>query len=460
MGRLLAVDRLRRLYARIASSPLMRRLAGGAFWSVSGAVLSQAFAVAATVVIARLIGDVDFGAFSITQSTVQMFGTLAGFGAATTATKHIAELRDNDPDRAGRVLGLVSIFMLGTSGIAAVALFFSADLLAQRVLDAPHVSSLLRIAAPLLFLTTLEGAQIGVLSGFEAFRRIAELNAIRGLTTMTIAIAGVQFWGLQGALWGYVAAAAIGAAVNQYFITKEMRRYRIVFSFFDTWKERGVVLHYNLPAVIAGLSVAPVNWACNAILVSQSNGLGEMGLFAAANHWRLAVLFIPGFIARPAIPLLTQLFAQNDAPRYRTLLYSLFGSLAGLAILAAVPIALLAPTIMSLYGDDFDRGAPVLVILMATSVLTQISTIIGYVTVTMGKMWWGVVYNAIWAVVIVTLTFLFVEKGAVGLALAHMFSYLVLAALSLVHVFVFVKRFRSTSSDKDTDAPSREDYQA
>ena len=51
------------------------------------------------------------------QSTVGMFGVFAGFGLGLTATKHVAEFRQSDPDRAGRIIGLSGLFAIGPGGL-------------------------------------------------------------------------------------------------------------------------------------------------------------------------------------------------------------------------------------------------------------------------------------------------------------------------------------------------------
>ena len=77
--------------ARITKSPLALRLAQGAFWSLSGAVLARGLGLLATIFVARLLGKEGFGALGLIQSTVGMFGVVAGFGMGMTATKNIAE---------------------------------------------------------------------------------------------------------------------------------------------------------------------------------------------------------------------------------------------------------------------------------------------------------------------------------------------------------------------------------
>src|SRR5664280_450460 len=96
------------LWTRLESSPVGGRLLRGAFWSMAGTMVSRALALAASVLAARIIGKTVYGELGIIQSTVGMFGALAGFGMGTTASKFVAELRGKDPAKAGRIIALSS----------------------------------------------------------------------------------------------------------------------------------------------------------------------------------------------------------------------------------------------------------------------------------------------------------------------------------------------------------------
>src|SRR4029453_12131551 len=106
----------------------------GAFWSLSGTLISRGLALLASILVARVLGKVGFGELGIIQSSVGMFGTFAGFGLGLTATKHVAEFRTKDPARAGRIISLSSLVSWMTGGVMAGLLFVLAPWLAARTL--------------------------------------------------------------------------------------------------------------------------------------------------------------------------------------------------------------------------------------------------------------------------------------------------------------------------------------
>src|SRR5690349_18514041 len=91
---------------RFATSPLGRRLATGAFWSLFGSGLSRVLALLGAVLVARQLGAARFGEFNLVQTTAGMLMALGGFGLNTTATKFIAGKYRGDPAGAGRIVAL------------------------------------------------------------------------------------------------------------------------------------------------------------------------------------------------------------------------------------------------------------------------------------------------------------------------------------------------------------------
>ena len=169
------------MFLRLHNSPLVSnlvaflgpRMAHGAFWSLLGTVVSRGLSLASSVFVARWLGKESFGEFGVLQATVGMFSVFAGFGMGMTATKHVAELRQSDPSRTGRLIGLSNWVAWVAGGLMTAVLYVFAAPVASGTLAAPHLAPVLRLCAPLLLLGSLNGAQLGALAGFEAFKQLA-----------------------------------------------------------------------------------------------------------------------------------------------------------------------------------------------------------------------------------------------------------------------------------------------
>ena len=427
---------------RVESSPLGSRMASGAFWSIGGAVISRGLMLVASILVARMLGREVYGEYGMIRTTVGMFLVFAGFGLGMTATKHVAECRLTDPERAGRIMAISGLFAVGTGTLVAVGLYIFAPWVATHTINAPHLVGELRIGAFILLLNAMNGAQTGALAGFEAFRSIAKVNLWTGLASFPLLVGGAYWWGLRGAVWALGLNMVINWLLNHLALRREAERFKVPFSIVGCFTEWPILWRFSLPAALSGIMVSPVLWVCSAMLVNQPDGYGQMGLFDAANQWRMAILFIPGVVGQIVLPLLASLNGMDDQLKYRKILkYSAYIN-GVVALVVAFPVALLSPAIMRSYGVGFEEGVPVLTLLAISTVLTALNSVVGQAIASNGRMWVGFLFNFMWAAMLLVLSYYFVYNGygATGLAIAIIISYILHSILQSYYVLrVIVK---------------------
>lgn len=421
---------------KVESSSIGSRMASGAFWSMGGAVISRGLMLVASILVARMLGRDIYGEYGMIRTTVSMFLVFAGFGLGMTATKHVAEYRITDPARAGRIMAISGIFAIATGSVVAVSLYIFAPWVATHTINAPHLVGELRIGAFILLLNAMNGAQNGALAGFEAFKAIARVNLWTGLASFPLLIGGAYWGGLRGSVWALAVNMVINWMLNHLALRREAARFKVPFSSIGCFEEWPVLWKFSLPAALGGLLVGPVVWASNAMLVNQPGGYGQMGIYNAANQWRMAILFIPGVVGQIVLPMLANLTAPDDQVRYRKILK--YNSLisAGVAFAVALPIVLLAQPIMRSYGMAFEEGALSLVLLSISTILIALNNVVGQAIMSKGRVWIGFSFNLMWATVFLALSYYFINNGygVTGLALATLLAYLAHSMWQIVYV--------------------------
>ena len=425
---------LRPLFDRVENSPIGSRLTRGVFWSMAGSVISRGLMLCATVLVARMLGKTVYGELGMIQSTVGMFGVFAGFGLGLTAIKHVAEFRQSDPERAGRIIGLSGLFAMGTGGLMALGLFIFAPWLAEHTINAPHLSGVLRIGALILFINALNGAQTGALAGFEAFKTIAHVNLFVGLISFPILVAGAYFGGLTGAVWALAINLCFNWLLNHLALRKEARRYSVPFSFRNCGRELPVLWSFALPATLSGIMVGPIQWACNAMLVNQHEGYGEMGIFNAALVFQSFLLFVNGMLSAPLLSMLSNVgSAKNNRLETANILSSWCVGLFPAIVLLCFP-----EIVDMLFGEQFQSHSlrvTFAIVMFYTCILTYRAGLLR-VLQSKGLLWLGLCNNVFWAVVLLPTAYLFVKYGAVGLASSFAIAY---AFNSIVFIPVYMK---------------------
>ena len=154
-----------------------------------------------SILIARLLGQTEFGEWSIIYRTIIFLGTLSSMGLGLTGTKYLAQYRHSDRPKAGRILALIVVTCTTMALIMSVLLFSISEPLARTILGAGRLAPLIRLACPIFFLMTLSGILSGCLAGLEAFDRIACV----GVFDLILSIMGTWIftlvWGLRGTLF-------------------------------------------------------------------------------------------------------------------------------------------------------------------------------------------------------------------------------------------------------------------
>jgi O-antigen/teichoic acid export membrane protein len=140
------------------------------------------------------------------------------------------------------------------------------------------------------------------------------------------------------------------------------------------------------------------------------------------------MLFFPGLIAQVALPIMA---SSDTASPYQQIKSNFYINLViTLPLLALLSVC--SPFIMSSYGSSFSGSWPVLLLVLCAAFLQVLqSPIVTYWAAT-GRMWTNFIANIFWGSSLVVLSWLFIEKGAMGLSLALLISFAIYGLLLVV----------------------------
>ena len=429
------IGRIRNLRCQVLSvvspaamPPLVAQLAGNAFWSTLGVTISRGLQFVSYIVVARVLGSAGFGRFGLIQSTLAMFGIVGTFGLGLTATRYISKYRHLDPEKAGRIISLSRTIAVATGTTSAIALYFSADWLAVRSMGDPLLGPLLKVASVALALTAISAAQMGALSGFQAFKSIARLNLIAGLVSFPATLALVHFFGITGGVWALNFGMGTMCCLGALTLKRTCHDDGICARTFS-WKEDSpILLGFSLPAALCAAMIAPSTWLANATLVRLPGGLVQIGLFSASNTVRTLLLYLPAILMQSSFPVLAAAYSNGgERQEFRRALVMTHNWINVPAAVLGIFTMFGASTILALFGPEYRQGSTVFVVLMAATVIQAMGSAVGATVQVRGDMWFALCANAAWAA-----TYLIVARsfagtlGAVSLSLGHYLAYAVL----------------------------------
>ena len=436
---------VRVLWMRMESSSLGSRLVRGTFWMVMGAVISRLLGLLGSIILARILGKVSFGEFGIIQSTVGVFGTFAGMGIGLAATKHVAEYRVSQPIRCGRVIGF-SLGVAVVGGIlASLALGFFSDWLAIHTLAAPHLATLLRTGVGLVIFGALQGAYLGALSGFEAFRQASWVNWGSSLIGIPLLVAGTLMWKLEGAVWAMILQTALSCALGHWALKKETAKTGIKIAYDFSREEWQLLLRFALPVFISTLLATQAGWVSRTMLVNEPDGYAETALVNAANQWMNLIVFLPGTMGSVLVPIFTSLYTTGQRKKLIKLFRHSVLLNVGVGLLLAGPLILSSSGILSLYGAGFKEGKNIFILAMLCGVLVTANNLFSRMLQSAGQAWFDLASNAFWAAAVILGSWPLVHhyKGFGNVA-AHTIAAIVL----LIWQGWMVQRLLATTGDQ------------
>ena len=423
------------LESSVIPANLRLRFQKGFTWNVVSALFTQGSTLLANLIIANILGKEIFGEYGMIQSTILTLTGIAQVATGVTATKYVAEFRSTNKERTGRVLGLCSVVTLITGSLAAIILFSSAPWLANHALNAPYLAQELRIASGFVLFSVMNGYQVGTLAGLESYSVLARVGTLQGVLHVVLCALATWFWGLEGAIAGFVVSAAIRWFLFHQAIRNEGKKQSILPCYQGLMNERIIFLRFALPAAISGLSSMPALWLANALLVQQPGGYPQMALYSASYSLRSLVIFLPALLNNVGMSLLNNQRGLGDDRRYRKVFWTNLIVTLAAALTVALLIAATGRWLLGLFGKNFTEGYPVLIVLIISTVPETLAVSCYQIIQSQSKMWLSFFAIALPRdIALVIFTYITVPSyGAIGLALAYTISW-VLALIIIISI--------------------------
>ena len=346
----------------------------GVSWNLAGTASTQGATFLVNIILANLWGLRTFGEYAIVQSTVATVVYVTQLGTAYTAIRQLAESRTADPEQAGRLLGLCAVVAGVMATLAAVGLFAAAPWIASRALGGPGLSGPLMVGALVLAPAIMNGFMNAAMAGLEGYPALGKIGIVVGVVYVWACLGGAWLGGLSGAIAGVALSALLQSIILARALVAEASRQQLTFRFRDIWQETSLLVQYAIPASLSGGIALPAIWLSNAFLVRQPGGYDQMALFAAANSFRVASQFVPSMVNNVGVSVLSNQLGADDRPRYHRVYWANLGTVGSIVGLGTIVLAIFGRMALGLFGEGFDRGYAVLVILMIAAFLETLCT--------------------------------------------------------------------------------------
>lgn len=183
----------------------MKKFSSALIWLTVSEII---FNIAGYVIhssVGRILGPADYGRYSIIVTMTTMIIILIGNGIPTAMSKYLAEIFESAPEKIMgikyKAMRMQAMLMLGVTAL----FFFSSPLLAWALDDAT-LTPLFQLSSLIIPTFAAASFYFYYYTGLHFFRLQAILKTTRALARIVFIISFAYFFGVQGAVSGYIAA--------------------------------------------------------------------------------------------------------------------------------------------------------------------------------------------------------------------------------------------------------------
>lgn len=419
---------------KLKNNNVLYRYYKGAFWAVAGNVVVKGLSLLASIFVARFLGKVDFGGLAIIKTTLSVFSLFATLGLGFTVTKFIADKRANNPKEIPHIIAATKRIIIVSGSLLGVLIAIFAEPISIYILKSETLSNPLRISGAYLFFSTLNMHQIGIIGGLEAYKKMAKINAVVGLISFPTIILGAYYAGLNGVFIALTFNLFVNWYLFEIVINKEVRLLDLEVKVKPRIDHIKKILKFSYPLALSEGVYSLTNWAVLYLLLIKTN-YGEVGLFNSANHWMQMILFLPASLSNVLLSFLSNQTSQRN--NYLSILKTNVIFNLTITVVMSLFIALIAPFIFEFYGESFDGGASILVVLVFASIPHSVISVLEQVCISNAKT--KLVFNfkllrqsllLIFAIVLFSF-----NPQAISLAIAWVAAY----SISLIVMLLYMK---------------------
>ncbi|MBS1787352.1 MAG: oligosaccharide flippase family protein [Acidobacteria bacterium] len=408
-----------------ARQDIRRRYLRAALYSGVLGGISQALYGMTPMVIARRLGPVDYGVYSVVMSLSAIVIAVFGLGQNSALHKLVPQYYVADRERSGAILADALMVTSGALAVFCAGFFLSSGWIAVHVYRDAALSGVFRICAVLMMTLTLFSLGASAIAGLQDFKSYNLIQVARNLALLVFAWVGVWLAGLTGALAGQVLASALGLALIGYVGAGLLRNrfpkgVRPVFS----REILGAIGSFILPTLLMTLLNIPAYWWAST-MVARHAGFQQVGLLGVAYTLSQATFLIPMNLYTPAMTFLSEAHAAEQSEIFRAMVTANLRAMWVFSMPLALALALFSPLIIhALFGTAYLMAAPLTLALSLTALLMLLVGLMNTAIIASGRMWHNLMITFGWVTAFgVTGLIVIPRWGAAGCATAFASTY-------------------------------------
>ena len=403
---------------RVPPPEVGERIARGSGLSLLSGILSRSAGIAQSIVVARWLEPYRVGVFAVLSYVLSVAGAFADLGMPAATMKLIAEYRAGRREALKPLLLTLALAMLAMACLTGLVLFSASDLLAS-VYREPSLALLFKLGGLLLFLSLLGGFLSGTLQGFQRIDALAVLGPVKAALVLLSTLLLLPAFGLAGLVLASIGAEVIAGLLAARPLERAVSPYWSSERVAPSWALLRRAFQLALPIFLNGLTLWGTPWLVRSYL-ARIRGYADVGLYQVADAFSRILLSIPGAVAVPFVPAVSE-FSAVAPVRVSALAQATLR----LTALVTLPVALFLflgarPLLVLVYGASYASAGPLAALLVMAAFFQAAGVIVWSILVGTGRIWVGFLIQSAGQVLLVASTLVSVPPlGLTGLGASH-----------------------------------------
>jgi len=422
---------------------LGQKLIFGSSYSYFSLVVNKAIGIVTAIFLARFLGPENLGIISIINYLLVLLLFFTGLGIPTACVKLIAEYNLKEKTKVSEFILAAFAFNFIIIIIITLLYYFAASYLAINIYRETKLIELIQLSALALFFFSLNQYLNSVIQAFAEFGRLSLISIFNSVFGLIAMIIFTKLFGLKGPVLSQAIASIATFLLiiktmlflkGKYSLSLQIIKYNIKNLYGNLKQYFRKLLSLTLPVFLSGLVMIPVLPVLTTLL-TRLRGFTEVGFFNVAYSLTQIILFVPTAVGMAFIPLATKLAAEDRNRLNDFLLKTIYGVMIIVMILSFL-LSFFSNTIINLFfSAKFIPSQNILLLLSAATFLSSFGYLVGYYLLAINKMWFALLMNLIWCIIIVTPAFFLIKfLGLVGLGLDYLIAYSFLTTIFVIYL--------------------------
>jgi len=412
---------------------------GGALMAV-GLAFSNVSSFLFMAILARVLGPSGYGNFVIGFSVFGVVAAISLMGMDNAAVRFIAPVYAmGDIGKSRFILGRITGFAVGLSLIMTVAIFLLADYIANTIFGKPEVADIIQLFS--FCITPFVLSVLGY-SALQSIKKVRQQVISRNFIEPSVKLLGVTVFILIPGFWISWSVVIFGLA---FLLAAIYSRWQLLKIFGQSRIERDkgwsdkTMLVYSLPLFLTTVFSLGL-FRLDILFLGHFGSSADVGIYGAA--------FLTSNLGIFGLTIANLVFSPYIAASYHNKEYKkleqMFITVSRWVLILTLPflalVFLYPGQILSVYGEEFNSGIPVLLILSCAIALANVLGISGPVLVMSGHSRIVLFNTVITSVFAIGSAYFFVPLyGMIGAAISTALVMCMMSILNFSQVFRLLK---------------------